>query len=183
MKNYKLDVIIARRRKFIKKFLPSFISEPISKIINHKDKNQVDINYLLDSPPWSSPNIWYEITNYYENISNPKIFEYGLGSSTINRLIRLIDKGQGLYIGVENNLDWFWSVIGALTIKASQLCNSVMVEKIGFNLSGDGEVVLRINNIKFQLLFRSQENSYVEAFNQHCDVIIIDGAFRKKCTK
>ena len=56
--------------------------------------------------PWSSPNIWKEIVDYYENMHSPTVFEYGTGASSISHVNNLLPLG-GKYIGVEGDQNWF----------------------------------------------------------------------------
>ncbi len=181
MKNYKLDVLAAITRRKIKKLLPPFITEPVSKLRNRNNGNPLSLLLMLDSPPWCSPNIWHEITGHYAKIPNPTIFEYGTGSSTLNHFDTLLSNGAGSYVGVEINTDWFWNVIGALSIKAAKISRQVSIEQSGFDSGEDGQVSVNVGNVKFEIRLRSQTDSYVKAFDQHSDVIIVDGAFRKPC--
>lgn len=181
MIKYDFDVLKAKTRRWIKQKLPSSLSTSIAETRHKNRDNPITGMMLNDTPPWSSPNVWNEITSYYEAIKRPRIFEYGTGNSTLWHFENLIKKGEGLYIGVEFDRDWFWAVIGALAIKATKFSENTRIVKRGFESPDNGDIIITVGNAEALIKLRALNDTYVRSLDQPCDVVIIDGATRKLC--
>ncbi|MHB8113541.1 MAG: hypothetical protein ACYDHA_08810 [Bellilinea sp.] len=179
------DTYYARLRRKFKRYIPSPILKQLDKKKRKNNDHYVAQLYNPATPPWSSPNIWEEIVQYYQKIENPVIFEYGTGSSSLCHFENLVKKGGGIFIGVETNPDWFWALIGAMAMKASQLGSSLTITKS--LLSGEPaaaraiDVSIRTESVQANIKLRTEAKEYVAALDQSCDVIIIDGAYRRLC--
>jgi len=182
---YTFDTFNARLRRKIKRYVPSPI---LSRMEQKKRKNNdryIAQLYNPGTPPWSSPNIWEEIVQFYQKRENPVIFEYGTGLSSLWHFENLIKKEGGVFIGVETNPGWFWALVGAMTVKASQICATAVIEKsviaTGALSATAIDVSIKTENVQAILKLRTDAADYVAALDQTCDVVIIDGAYRRTC--
>jgi hypothetical protein len=169
-------------------------------LFGYKCKNNVEIEYDL---PWCSPDVWQKIVTFYLNIPKPIIFEYGTGAASIWHIRNLLTKG-GTYIGVEHKQNWYIQVLDAVIRFA--VSRGLSVKYIGekpttaLDLSRSfydsvlevGGPKLPICKVKLKLRpprtkRRDLEGTleefreYVEAVDEKCNVVIVDGRARKAC--
>lgn len=179
------DTYYARLRRKIKRYIPSPILKQLDK--KKRENNDHFIAQLYDpaTPPWSSPNIWEEIVQYYQKIEQPVIFEYGTGLSSLWHLENLVKMGGGTFIGTETNPNWFWALIGAMAMKASQSGASLTIEKsypLGDTAAARAiDVSIRTESVQANIKLRTDATEYVAALDRTCDVVIVDGAYRRLC--
>lgn len=178
-KRYYIDINIRRIRRYLKKVLPKGFTSMIASEESFKD-----IYLSLNNQnvyPWTSPNVWMEIVDYYNRISNPVVFEYGTGASSITHVANLL-KLNGTYIGVENDRDWFDLVFQSLVIKLS-MNEEVQISRslIDDEDSKEFDYKISTNNINIILKLRKNKKSYVDALTTACDVAIVDGKYRIQC--
>jgi hypothetical protein len=177
---YRFDCVLAKTRRTIKRKLPLHLQLMIDQ--RKQSKSAIFVGHFSSEmqPPWSSPNVWNEIVNYYQRIEQPVIFEYGTGASSIWHFKNLLEI-NGTYIGVEIDKDWFWGVVSSLVKIASLTTESIEIQSNIRDDSVNGEVVISTNQGKAVLKLRMDWRSYVEALDQDCDVLVVDGAIRKQC--
>ncbi len=182
---YTFDIFNARLRRKIKRYIPSSILRQIDQKKRKNNDRYIAQLYNLGTPPWSSPNIWKEIVQHYQNIERPVIFEYGTGLSSLWHFENLVKKGGGIFIGVETDPNWFWALVGAMSMKASQICASTVIEKsviaTGALSATAIDVSIKTENVRAILKLRTDATDYVAALDQTCDVVVIDGAYRRMC--
>lgn len=160
------------------------------------DRASVPCQAMIGQPPWTSPNVWNMIVDTYSDKTYSEIYEYGLGSSTIWHLRNLFRQG-GKYSGVEHDESWYWEVVKAVLMLASNESPSVCFEGTASAKGYDANIKMLAssgNECAVHLIFRPPQNRgndadgtvaefryYIEAINQPCDVVIVDGRSRKAC--
>jgi hypothetical protein len=183
---YRFDVFLARIRKKIKSFLPLPIVSEYSNWKASKTSN-LGMAQILSSDifPWTSPNIWMEIVDYYRILENPVIFEFGTGCSTIWHINELLQMKSGTYIGIENDQTWFWSVVASVLKKISLVDDKIFVQHKRLKVESPNNIDFEIltGNVKVILRLRDTIEDYVNSIDLPCDVIIVDGISRKQCVK
>lgn len=155
-----------------------------------------------DDFPWSSPNVWQRVVDFYALRCAPTIFEYGTGVSSVHHIRNLLPLG-GTYLGAEHDADWFVMVIQAIVRYCIRYKLNLAIEIRPVELPGQGmkacDALLRIStsngeNCFAKLMLRHAEAcrdpegatfselcNYIRALREACDVVIIDGAARKAC--
>lgn len=184
-RRYRFDLIWRSVRRKIKKLTTSSIFASF-KPIREKNNLANDFNLLLnqESVPWLSPNIWIEVEKFYINISEPIVFEFGTGASSLSHVNNLL-KLNGTYIGVESDPHWFWTVTCALMRKLSD-CEknfTINVEENDGEPSNYVDITISSQRIKIFLKLRESKLDYINALDDPCDVVIVDGVYRKDCIK
>lgn len=185
---YRLDVILARLRRRIKKILPQSLLMHVERLKNEKRWILPLSHMLLDEGyPWMSPNIWEEIVSYYREIDSPTIFEFGTGASSLFHLSELVELNKGSYVGVEHDPRWFWAVVAAVFQKAYKLNGNItsVMNRIEGSAAEGGNVDLRIEigGVIVLLRLRPSLSTYLAAYDMPCDVVVIDGLYRKECVR
>jgi hypothetical protein len=152
------------------------------------------------APPWCSPNVWSEICSFYEGRSQPRIFEYGCGASTLHHMRNLLSRG-GTYIGVESDPDWYARVVAAVLLEGISFGSRVEIGGRGARIAAPAECDVRVVisrpespdcNVDLRLRPEIRDGSatpgatgqwipYVEALCEPCDLVVIDGKARKAC--
>jgi hypothetical protein len=181
---YSFDVFVVRVRKKLKLILPLTITQKISLSKTSNQRKRAVIQMVEDKVfPWMSPNIWMEIIGFYRKLENPSIFEFGTGASTLWHVDELIKKGSGRYIGVENDRTWFWLVVSCLLKRNRdfKVAPLIQIKYLNGENHPDCDVNLAFNGVQVLLHLRSNRDKYVKSFDVPCDVVIIDGDFRKQC--
>lgn len=182
-RRYRFDLFWRRIRRKIKRLLTYSSIESFSLIKKENDLNN-EFNLLLnkESVPWSSPNIWREVEKFYLEISEPKVFEYGTGASSISHVNNLL-KSNGTYIGIENDPQWFWTVTCALIRKLSDNEKKITINIEEYDHQHLRGVDINISSPGVHVILKLRENKqdYINSLEDFCDVVIIDGAHRKNC--
>jgi hypothetical protein len=139
----------------------------------------------------------------YTTISQPVIFEYGSGASSIWHIRNLLSIG-GTYTAVEHNPDWYRAVLSGVFRFSVQ--HDLSVTYTGYPSTAfpdspaywyDALIDLKGHlgascsvNLRLRPLARRIQDSngtvqdrhaYVRALDQPCDVVIVDGKARKEC--
>lgn len=181
------DIFTARLRRKVKQHLPEPVIKRMDKRKRRNEHFAVARLHDPNTPPWSSPNIWEELVQGYQKLERPIIFEYGTGSSSLWHIDNLIRQGGGIYIGIEIDPNWFWSLIGAVSVRVSKLCSVITIEKTV--IAADAEktsavdVSIMAGSLQVLLKLRIDAGEYVAALDQQCDIVVIDGAHRKLCVR
>jgi hypothetical protein len=179
-KRYYIDLWRRGLRRKIKTTMPHWMLNTLVKEENYSS----NINLILDHKviPWSSPNIWKEIVDYYENMHSPTVFEYGTGASSISHVNNLLPLG-GKYIGVEGDQNWFNIVTGSLVQRLSKTEKEIKVQRFKQKCgnSHDEDFIISSQRIQVILKLRMNIESYVNALDTSCNVVIVDGLHRKGC--
>lgn len=179
---YSLNVRIVRLRKIIKRIFPAGL---IAKLKKGNNGNIGDLFDLVDGAyPWTSPNVWHEIVSFYSGLNCPTIVEFGTGASTINHIQVMVGLGCSRYIGIEDNPTWFWLVVASILRKANRSGSKIEVniKYLGqIKESEDVDVDIALENISILMRLRTTLKGYLAAFDQKCDVVIVDGISRKEC--
>ncbi|MBI9050316.1 MAG: hypothetical protein JEZ00_12915 [Anaerolineaceae bacterium] len=180
-KIYLQDVKFAQLKKWVKNILPESLKEVIEKRKQIPPYVFVGKLFTENQYPWSSPNIWNELTSFYDVIKGPIIFEYGTGISSVWHYKNLQKKGSGDYIGVEFDENWFWGVVGALTKSAAIYSSDISIVTKRFLNSSNIDVTIKQGKCTVTLKLRPDASDYAQAINTECDIVIVDGAVRKMC--
>jgi hypothetical protein len=153
--------------------------------------------------PWSSPNVWQRVVDFYVERSVGVIFEYGTGVSSLHHIRNLALQG-GRYIGVEHQPEWYVEVLSAVVRQAVSYCWAVDVSGEPVSIPDkfpvaayDTVLHLSGNDIPgctVTLKLRPPHNrtddadgtleefqDYVYALTEPSDVVIVDGRARKAC--
>jgi hypothetical protein len=140
---------------------------------------------LLDIPPWISRNIWRRIVDHYERTANPRIFEFGLGSSSLQHIRNLHWMGGGEFAGVEHSARWFELVCNALPQLARELHADLAPDQA---VSADrwegslGRVRLSLARAAVEDLL-ADAPAYIETLAREFDVVIVDGIARNEAVE
>ncbi len=152
-------------------------------------------DFKLDHP-YVSVNIWNRIQQYYLQLPNPTVVEYGTGVSTYYHICNLIRHGRGTYIGIEHKEEWFKRVLTAV----SELCVDerlkVSLTTHWQNSQCDVELNISCPDSYYQdevccvLTLRPpigdyegdgnlpEFEDYVAALDRACDIVVVDGRAR-----
>lgn len=158
---------------------------------------------LADQFPWCSPNVWERIVNFYSSIPRPVVLEYGTGVASIWHVGNLLAQG-GTYIGVEHKQDWYRKVLDEVI--SYGLHKGLNVKYTGKPLITSSNLYSTSYDAAFTLEGRefagctvklklrppheriqgtdgtlAEFREYVEALDETCDVIVVDGRARKAC--
>lgn len=142
---------------------------------------------LLENVPWSSPNVWEEVTTIVDGKTRPSIFEFGTGVSTIWHIRSLLQKNGGEYFGVEHDKDWWAIVVAAIIEECGSLGLELDLKIISNQNSKDAYINIIDPKISIKLYYRSSENvdnsfeEYLNVLSSKMDIIIVDGKERVKC--
>ena len=201
---------------FILIFLRRIIPKPIIQIVrkfravvwNLWYKRGPELTWENDFP-WSSPNVWQRIVEFYNNRFEPVIFEYGTGISSLHHIKNVLIR-RGKYIGVEHDLNAYTRTIQEVIsfCLRHKLCVTFQTKHFGKNNIYNDEWTFvdtiieaydkeKELNCQIKLKFRPTSNTslsiniknkstekyraYVCALNEPCDIVIIDGKVRKEC--
>jgi len=141
--------------------------------------------------------------NSYQSINQPKVFEWGVGVSSISHIRNLLSMG-GMYIGVEHKTEWYFQVLHSVMLYAVRSGLDVEVQGKPEPAPADFPVVAydTVLNLQgsavvgctVQLKLRSPYNrtqdadgsleefrEYAYALTEPADAIIMDGRARKAC--
>lgn len=153
--------------------------------------------------PWSSPDVWQLVVDFYLSLPDPIIFEYGTGVSTLWHIRNLLARG-GIYIGVEHQPDWYCRVLQEILsygfrhgLRVTYAGQSVtladfpvsaydaIIRLTGSALKGC-KVKLKLRppsiNKKLDPVGASKDyREYIMALDEPCDAVIVDGRARKAC--
>lgn len=158
---------------------------------------------LEEQFPYCSPNVWERMVDYYQSLSQPIIFEYGTGVSSLWHIRNLVVLG-GTYIGVEHQLDWYVRGLAGIMRYAFHHRLTMRCECKQLYTSADSSVAGLDTCIKLsgpnvagctvKLRFRSSHNrtqdpdgtlsefrEYILALDESIDMVIVDGRARKAC--
>lgn len=156
---------------------------------------------LEDQFPWSSPDIWQRVVDFYTARISPTIFEYGMGSSSIHHIKNLMGLG-GTYIAVENDPVWYtrvcqaiirYGILHSFTISCNGMMASENTNMVDYDLFlrledsnlGRCTIYLKFRPISSNVTKNQEgdslEREYVESLDESCDVVIVDGKARKAC--
>lgn len=183
---YRFDVQTARIRRWIKHLLPHWLRQKIDSNKHKRRHPRAVAGLLLGGgivPPWTSPNVWREIVQFYSKIDRPVVFEFGTGASSVHHFANLLRGGGGTYIGVEIDTDWLWVVMSAMVRRAAYLSQPVEVRVLPSDEQSDSDIDVEIDasGTSAILMLRSNELAYLSTLGRECDVVVVDGAFRKAC--
>jgi hypothetical protein len=151
--------------------------------------------------PWSSPNVWQRVVDFYLERSASAIFEYGTGVSSLHHIRNLARKG-GRYIAVEHKPEWYVEVLSAVVRQATSHYWAVEVSGGSVPIPDDFPVaaydtVLHLSGndiagctvtLKLRTPYNRTDDAdgtleefreYVYALTEPCDVVIVDGRARK----
>lgn len=158
---------------------------------------------LEEDFPYSSPNVWKRVVDFYLARPEPLVFEYGGGVSSLHHIGNLLRMG-GRYIGVEHSRKWYIIVVNALLRYCVKEGLSVKAEitpaqmppefpvaayDVDFNISGANLAGCRAS-IKLRPAYNrvdpgegtfAEFKEYVCALKEPCDVVVVDGRARKAC--
>jgi hypothetical protein len=98
----------------------------------------------------------------------------------------LVGLGPSRYIGIEDNPTWFWLVVASMLRQANRVDSDVKVyfkHQGQVNAPEDLDVDICFGKITVSLRLRTNLKGYLSAFNQDCDVVIVDGISRKECIR
>lgn len=187
---YRLDVLLARFRRRIKKLLPRPVLMHGERLKNEKRRILSAAQMLLDGGyPWMSPNIWEEIVSFYRGIDSPTVFEFGTGASSLFHFSELVKLDKGCYIGVEHDPQWFWNVVAAFFNMAHKLnfnitatMNKNKIEEPAVD-ERNVDVKIECGGVTVLLRLRPSLRTYLASFDIPCDVVVIDGISRKECVR
>ncbi len=139
------------------------------KTIKQTNKNLIDLRL-----PWITISAKKKIIVYLNKIENPKVFEYGVGGSSLF----FIDNGASL-VSIEHDNEWY------LKLKKSKLNN-----KFDWQILNIPPETITHNRL-YASSFKGYENSdffnYVSSIDSfddsYFDLILIDGRSRVACLK
>jgi hypothetical protein len=158
---------------------------------------------LEDDFPWSSPNVWQRVVDFYVERSAGVIFEYGTGVSSLHHIRNLAFRG-GAYIAVEHKPEWYVEVLSAVVRQATSHRWAMEMSGGAVPLAGEYPVaaydtVLHLSGhdivgctvtLKLRPPYNRTDDAdgtlqefreYVHALTEPCDVVIVDGRARKAC--
>lgn len=169
-----------------------------------KHNPSFDFAYLdLDTiEPEMSPNIWEIIKNIIRGYKNPKVLEYGMGTTSYHICKMLLDS-EGSYEGIEHNVSWFriqerW--IELLLASKNQDSKITLSTHVSLKNNSSSfpvmnqDVITKNGNFQIKLLLRPVKDfsgdgliedfyEYVTAPSDEYDVIIVDGRCRNGTLK
>lgn len=157
--------------------------------------------------PWTSPNTWQRLVNFYSSRPNPVVFEYGSGISSFHHMRNLLAL-NGTCVSVEHNEEWYHRVVQELSSYCLRQRFDLIVQSSFTTVSDPktgrllrcGNTTMRITNgqttctMKLKLkppleLFDAEDGTesefadYISTLDEPCDVVIVDGRARKQCVK
>lgn len=179
-KKYYFDIKVRRIRSFFKGIAPTRVIPLFSR-----QENLLNTYSSLNAEevyPWTSPNIWVEIVKFYSGITEPVVFEYGTGASSIAHIDNLVNL-NGTYIGVESDRTWFDIVFQSIVKRISTSEDEVQIKHsmIDRGSNDDFDLLISTCRVKIILKFRSNKEGYISALNDSCNVAIVDGKHRIEC--
>ena len=148
-----------------------------------------------DDFPWCSPDVWSRIVESYMKRPRPWVCEYGTGVSTLHHIRNLL-KVEGTFIGIEHNPDWYDKLVARVIsycarhgLRLTSEVSFVLTDGRSGGASSGVDTVMTISDgagLRCTVKLRLRPTSgtgYVEAFDEPCDAVLIDGKRRKACVR
>jgi hypothetical protein len=142
-----------------------------------------NVSELRHAAPLVSRNIWQKLVSRYMKIERPRLFEFGLGASTLHHIRNLHAIGGGEFAGVEDDAAWFERLCSALPQLACELGETVHITSAA---TQPGRVDCRIGNVGVRLALAASpagdasESAYLNELDREFDVIMVDGKARNE---
>lgn len=154
-----------------------FVPNPVEHIYIFKEWktiNQSNKNLLELKLPWITVSAKNKIVDYLTKIKNPKVFEYGVGGSSLF----FVDMGASL-ISIEHDYEWY---IKLMNIKLNTKSNWQIL-----NIPPGTKTHHRLYGSRFRGYENSDFFNYVTSIDSFedssFDLILIDGRSRVACLK
>jgi hypothetical protein len=184
--------------RWLSRFVPRGVKNRLRRIALAGLDQRLD---LVQAPPWSSPNVWEAVVRTYRGKTDPALFEYGCGASSLHHLRNLLALGGGTYTGVEYNRRWFHRVCASVV----EFC---LTEGMDFQawvdsrgpVQDDFQVIItdpdpEARRCTVTLKYRAPQAGFVqgegsaEQFDRYIraigtdpyDLIVVDGRARRHC--